>query len=290
MMSIASLDWDLVATYLAVCRTGSLSGAARARGLSHPTVRAQVERIEALVGSALFLRTPAGLVPVEGSAALVAEAEAMEIAAAAFRRRASAPASEVSGTVRIAASGVVGVELLPPVLAALRRDWPDLRLELVLSNRLEVLSRREADVAVRLARPTQGALVARRVAPVALGFFAAPARAADLAGLSWEAACAAGVLIGQDRLDTIAAALRALGRAVPGRLALATDDDLAQLAAIRAGVGAGVAQVRIAARDGLVRLWPEIAFALEAFVVMPEDLRRVARVRTVFDALVAALV
>lgn len=282
-------DWHLVAAHLAILRTGSLSGAARALGLSQPTVRRHLAELERQVGAPLFARAPSGLVPTPAGASLRGEAEAMEAAATAFRRAAGRDAEGMEGAVRVTASAVVGAEVLPGLLAPLLAAHPGLAVEVVADNRTENLLRRDADIALRFAPPTQQALVARRLRPVGVGLFAAPAYAArhglpaDPEDLARRHA-----FVGDDREDRIGAALEARGWPRPTRVVFRSDSDLAQLGAVRAGIGIGVAQEGIAARDGLVRALPA-TFALEGWALMHEDLRGQRRIRAVWDALVAAL-
>ncbi len=283
-------DWDLLAAYLAVVRTGSLSSAARKLGLSHPTVRQRIERLEARVGGPLFTRSMSGLVPLEGHEALTAEAEAMEAAAHAFARHASADPRALSGRVRISAPSVFAVERIPPALAGLRYDHPGIEIELAVTNAVEDLLRRDADIAVRLTEPQQQALVARKVEPVRLGFYAARGRMADLVeGWDFHMLCESGLIIGQDRLRTIEASLIRLNMPVPSRFALRTDDDLAQLAAIRAGVGVGICQSAIAEAEGFVPVSREVSTELPVWLVAHEGQIGVPRVRAVFDRLIAEL-
>jgi len=288
-MKLAAANWELFAAYLAVCRTSSLSAAARQLGLSQPTVRRQIEALETLIGATLFTRSATGLIPVAGHTALMAQAETMEAAAQAFARLASSAADSVAGAVRISCSRVYGVEILPPILADLLARWPTLEIELVLTNDITNLLRRDADIAVRLTPPQQEALIARKVAPMRVGLFAAPTLAPRLQGLDFPALTATGLMIGQDRDETLAAGLRQHGLAPPQRTVFRSDHDLAQLAAIRQGIGFGVCQVGIGERSGLIRLLPDLTPTFEAWVVMHEDQSRLARTRTVFDALVAGL-
>lgn len=288
-MKLAAANWELFAAYLAVCRTSSLSAAARQLGLSQPTVRRQIEALETLIGATLFTRSATGLIPVAGHAALMAQAQAMESAAQTFARLASTAADSVAGAVRISCSRVYGVEILPPILADLSAKWPDLELELLLTNDVSNLLRRDADIAVRLTPPQQEALIARKVAPMRVGLFSAPSLSKRLRTLDFPALAATGLMISQDRDETLAAGLRQLGLTPPTRTILRSDDDLAQLAAIRAGIGFGICQVVIGERERLVRLLPEITPTYPAWVVMHEDQSRLARTRTVFDALVASL-
>jgi DNA-binding transcriptional LysR family regulator len=288
----SDIDWERHRAFLAVLREGSLSGAARVLGAAQPTVRRRIAELERQFGAVLFTRSPGGLEPTGLARELAESAQAMASAAEAFTRAASAEAAAFTGVVRIAASEVIGVEVLPAILAQLQARHPGLVIELGLSNRNEDLLRREADLAVRMVRPEQDALVARRIGDVRLGLHAhrrvierhgLPASLADLAAMP---------LIG---FETDTASVRALQkRGLNLRredFVYRTDSDLGQLAAIRAGVGVGVCQVGVGRRDPeLIHLLPEaFVFDLETWVVMHEDLRPMRRVRLVFDHLVETL-
>ncbi len=284
-------DWALYRTLLAVLDEGSLSAAARSLGLTQPTVARHVDALEAALGGDLFVRSPRGLDPTDLAHALRPQAKIMATTAAALVRTASGTLGAVAGTVRISASDVVGVEHLPPILTCLKREHPGLVIELTLSDRLDDLLAREADIAVRMTQPTQTALLAKRLPSVEIGFHAhrdyldrrgTPVDMMDLARHD---------LIGYD-MET--AALRAMAeRLAPldrRGFALRADSNLAQLAAIRAGFGIGLCQTRIARREPvLVRILPEIALPLPLWIVMHEDLKTSARFRAVFDALTAGL-
>jgi DNA-binding transcriptional LysR family regulator len=285
-------DWERQRAFLAVLRTGSLSGAARALNLAQPTVRRRIEELEAGLSTALFTRSPSGLLPTERALALREHAEAMAMAADAFVRSASAGAQEVAGTVRITASDVIAVEVLPAILAPFCARHPGLVIELSPTNRTEDVLRREADVAVRMTPPQQDALIARRVGAVPLGlhahrdYLAARGTPANIEEARGHA------LIGVDRETSVLRALQDQGLAIRREdFSFRSDNDLAQLAAIRAGLGIGFCQVPLAARDpALVRVLPDaVTFDLETWVVAHEDQRGVARIRAVFDALVAGL-
>ncbi|MFG1464134.1 LysR family transcriptional regulator [Xanthobacter sp. DSM 24535] len=291
-MSLSVADWENQRAFLAVLEHGSLSAAARALGVAQPTVRRRLEALERSIGQTLFTRSPSGLLPTESARALGPHARAMAIAAEAFTRTASADAGALAGTVRITASDMVGAQVLPAILADLLAHHPRLRIETHLSNRNQDLLHQEADIAVRMVRPGQGALVVKHVGAVKLGMFAAPAyleRAGvprDLADLSRFA------IIGPDRDVDDLRTLAALKGAPPAQtLAYRTDSHLAQLEAIRAGAGIGFCQVALAARAPvLTRVLAEsFDMSLETFVAMHEDLRQVRRVRVTFDHLVRAL-
>ena len=282
------LDWQLCRSFLAVLDEGSLSGAARALGLTQPTLGRHVEALEQALGTPLFLRSPQGLLPTDAALEIRPHAEAMQAAAASLRRAASGAAGEARGTVRITASEVVGAEILPPMLARLRERHPGLVLELVLTNRSEDLLRREADIAIRMVRPEQAALVSKRVGTTTLGLHAhrdylarhgTPERLEDLGGHA---------LIGFDRETPSIRTLRALGLRVSREdFAIRTDNDLAQLALIRAGIGIGVCQVGIARREpSLVRLLArDFSYVLDLWIVMHEALRTSHRMRLVQEHL-----
>lgn len=285
-------DWERQRAFLAVIDTGSLSAAARQLGAAQPTVRRRIEDLEAQLGVALFTRSPSGLSPTALGKDLAQHARAMALAAASLARAASAEAGAASGVVRITASEVIGMEVLPAMLATLRETHPGLVFELALTNRSEDLLRREADIAVRMVRPTQEALVAKRIGNVSLGMFAHK-RVLDAWGRPTTLEEARRMpLIGYESETISVRAVKAMGLDLRVEdFAFRTDSDVAQLAAIRSGLGLGICQVGLAARDPLLErvMADTFAFDLETFVVTHEDLKDVRRVRLVFDALVEGL-
>jgi DNA-binding transcriptional LysR family regulator len=168
----SDIGWELYRSFLAVLNEGSLSGAARALGVAQPTLGRHVAALESSLGLALFIRSQTGLMPTEAALSLRGYAETMQSTAAALERAAASQGVGVRGTVRITASDVIGVEVLPPIIANLRDEHPALVVELVLTDRMQDLLRREADIAVRMARPRQELLVARRVGQIELGMYA----------------------------------------------------------------------------------------------------------------------
>jgi DNA-binding transcriptional LysR family regulator len=285
-------NWAWYRTFLAVLDTGSLSGAARTLGVAQPTIGRHIDGLETALQLKLFTRSFDGYAPTDAALALQPYAAGVAATSAALLRVASSHGSGVRGTVRLSASEVVGAEVLPPILASLRSAHPELVVELVLSNDIDDLLRREADIAVRMVRPTQDALIATRVGDIELGLYAhadylaARGVPASLDDLSRHA------LIGYDRASPLVRRFQeqfpAFARA---RLALRTNSDLAQLGAIRAGFGIGVCQVGLGVRDAsLVRVLPR-AFAaqLDTWIAMHEDLRDSGRCAVTFAALVAGL-
>ena len=289
-MSTATIQWDHWRSFIAVAELGSLSAAARGLGLAQPTVSRHIDLLEQAVGAALFLRSPQGLAMSDLGRQLLPEARAMAASAAALERTASAPRDAACGVVRVTASEAVGAEILPGVLAPLLAEHPGLEVELVLSNRNEDLLHRAADLAVRMLRPTQAGLIARRVADLRIGLFA---HAAYLAARGTPRAVpelAGHVLIGPDRDSAALAALSGTG-ITRRMIRFRCDRESAQLNAIRAGMGIGAMQAGLAhAAPELRPVLPgSIAFELECWLAMHEDLRSTARMRMVFDHLAAHL-
>ena len=286
-----SPDWDLYQSLHAVVRAGSLSGAARALGLSQPTVGRHIEQLEQTLGQPLFTRSPQGLRPTELALALVPSLEAMASAAEAALREASGDADTASGVIRLTASEVIGTEVLPALLAEFHEDHPGVVIELALSNRAEDLLHREADIAVRMMRPTQTGLRARRIGSIGGGLYA-HRRYLQKHGEPRTIDAPGHAAIGYDRDEAL---LRMVASAYPALtsdlFAFRSDSDLAQLAAIRAGFGIGGIQHGIARRDpNLVHVLDDaFSFELDTWVVMHEDLKASRRMRLMFDHLVAGL-
>lgn len=286
------IGWELYRSFLGVLKEGSLSGAARALGLTQPTVGRHIATLERALGVSLFTRSQLGLTPTATALALRSLAEAMESTASSLRRAASGERDAVSGTVRVSCSEIVGVEVLPAILARLRARHAALTIELVLTNRIQDLLRHEADIAVRMARPRQEKLVARRIGYVELGLHAhrdylahrgVPRSVAELSDHS---------IIGYDQpTDFIRRASKALPSFRREMFSLRSDSDVAQLALIRSGAGIGFCHVALGKRDpALERVLPKpFAIRLDTWIAMHADLRAVPRCRVTFDALVEGL-
>lgn len=287
-MTALEPGWELYRSFLAALRAGSLSGAARGLRLTQPTVGRHIDELERALDTVLFTRSQHGLQATDSAIELAPYAEAMAASAGALVRVASGKSQEIGGTVRLSASEVIGVEVLPPMLASLRAQHPRLALELVVSDEVRDLLRRDVDLAVRNVRPTQTGLVARKIGTVTLGLHAhrdyleahgVPRTPDDLSGHT---------LIGYDRETPAVRSLQAQGmRFSRAMFALRTDSSLAHLAAIRAGYGIGLCQIPLGRRSAnLVRLLPRhFAFDLQIWLVMHENLRSSPRMRAVFDHL-----
>lgn len=284
-------DWSLYRAFLAVLTEGSLSAAARALGLTQPTLGRQVAELERGLGVALFTRSPQGLKPTDAALDLAPHARAMAGAASAMARAASGAGNTARGIVRLTASEIVGAEVLPSILAAYRPLHPGVVVELSLDNQQQDLLRGAADIAVRMVQPTQDALVARRLGDTHLGLYA-HRRYLDAEGTPETLAQLADhAMIGFDRETPFLRAVAQRLRLTHPGFAFRADSDLAQLAALRAGFGIGFVQHGLARRDpDLVPVCPgQIGFQLEVWLVMHEDLRATLRMRTMFDHLAEGL-
>jgi DNA-binding transcriptional LysR family regulator len=288
MILVQNTEWELWRSFLATAETGSLSGAARTLSLTQPTVGRHIDKLESSIGTSLFTRSPRGLLPTSTALNLLPYARDMSAAAQALVRMASGEAGSATGVVRLTASHVVGAELLPPVLAEFRELHPDVQLEVVLSDAQDDLLRHDADIAVRMTRPSQAALVAKRLGTLSIGLYAHVTYLERCGSPTTTEALLAHSLIGMDR-DTQSLADLSIGGTpvTPQTFSYRCDNDLGQLAAVRAGVGIGVCQHVIAARDSnLVAVLPEaFSYRLDMWMVMHEDLRSTYRIRLLFDFL-----
>jgi DNA-binding transcriptional LysR family regulator len=288
----AEPDWSLYRTFLAVLREGSFSAAARSIGSTQPTVGRQMEALEERLQTKLFTRSQRGLAPTAAAQDLLPHAEAMAAAAAALHRVSSAERSEERGTVRLTAAELMGIEVLPPILSAFSRSHPHIAIELSLSNRNEDLLQRDADIAVRMARPAQNSLLARRVGTVKVGLFAHRAYVEAYGLPKTPDDFSKHRLIGFDRdthvLRTSGGPAAALQHVV---FNIRTDSVAAQQALLRAGAGITACQINAARRDPDLVAVPtsQFVFTREIWIVMHPDMKRVHRIRLLFDHLVGAL-
>lgn len=290
-ISIAGVtDWTLMRSFLAVIREGSLSAAARYTSLTQPTIGRHIADLEAGLGVSLFTRSPSGLIPTEIARSLVEHAEAMESAFANVVRQATqrANAEQPVGTVRIAVQDCMGALVLPPMLADIRYRFPRIAMEVALSSRVDDVLRREADIAVRMIRPQQEGLVARKLGIVTLGLYAhqnyiqrfgEPQKLSDLAEHH---------LIGFDRDDQM------LRIGMDGPLPLSremfsfrVDSSIAQAMAVRSGLGIGIMITQLVKSDPelVPILQREVLVSLECWLAVHEDQKMSPTIRPVFDGL-----
>lgn len=288
---IAEPDWALLRSFLEVANSGSLSRAAGVLGSSQPTLSRQIAQLEAHLGQSLFERTTRGLRLTEAGTALRVPAERMREHAQQLAMVAAGHTQTLAGTVRITASEIVSAYVLPDLLRSLRETHPEIQIELVASNTLENLLEREADIALRMLRPTQSALVTRRLADQPIGFYAhrdyvqahGKPSAANMLQHQW---------VGLDRSDQMLRGFQAAGFKVTREFfGFRCDNQIVGWQAVRAGLGIGVCLKRVAVlAPELVRVLPSVPLApLPIWITAHRELRGTPRLKLVFDALAAAL-
>lgn len=283
------MSWDHWRSFLAVLECGSLSRAADQLGLTQPTLGRHIEALEAGLETSLFVRSVRGLTPTDTALSLRPHAQAMQSAASALVRTASAPAEALSGTIRLTVSEFMGAHVIPGILAPFVEQHPEIAIELVLSDQTDDLSAREADIAVRMVAPTQDALVGLRLGTVRIGLYAHKTYAAKHGIPQSLADDPAGHrFIGFDKQAWVMEPLQEAGFPIAREFfSLRTDRDAAQVALLKAGAGISGCHMPMGDNDpDLVPvLHDEFGFDLEMWLVMHEDLRRVTRMRALFDHL-----
>ncbi len=284
------IDWTLYRSFLAVAETGSLSAAARILTLSQPTLGRHIAELETALATPLFTRTARGLSPTEAALDLIPAAQTMREAAARLSLLAAGREESLKGTVRLTASRVVSYYLLPPMLARLREAEPGIEIELVPTDSSENLLFREADIALRMYRPTQNDVVTRHLTDLPIGLYGGKdylnrhGRPQGLEDLKDSQ------LIGLDRSDLMLRMMERLGQPRKREdFPLRCDDQVVYWALVRAGCGLGATQTVIGDADPLVeRVAPFLRLpALPVWLTAPEALRQNPRIRRVMEHLAA---
>ena len=287
-----SLDWSLLPGVLAVADHGSLSAAARQIGISQPTLGRQVRAAEDALGGALFDRHARGLSATKLLRGLLPHLRAMEEAAQALKLQAAGQASAETGTLRLTASHVVSSFLLPPILAQFRAAHPGLTVELVPSDATQNLLFHEADIALRMYRPTQLDMVTRHLGDLPIGLYATKGYIARRGRPKGFEDILDHDLIGYDRSDLIVEGFRAAGLPVTrDSFTLRCDDQVAYWHLVLSGAGIGVGQRAVADRSpDVVELFPDADLPrLPVWITAHERLRHTPRVDTLWQALAAGL-
>lgn len=288
----AAFDWALVRSFLAVLDAGSLMGAARALKAQQPTLSRHVAELEAQLGTPLFERTGRGVLPTAAALAIADAARQMHDGAETLSRALRRQRGATSGTVRITTSQVAASYLLPPVLARLQQAEPGVQVELVASNQLTNLLRREADIAVRMVRPAQQSLVVRKLAELPIVAAAHEAYLARAGTPRRPDELHQHRLIGYDRDETIERGFAALGLPLPREaFVLRTDDQMAYGRLVAAGAGIGfVAAYNLRHWPGVVPLLPMLKIPpLQCWLAVHREIRGSALMRRVADFLAQAI-
>lgn len=288
---IGNLDWSLVQAFLAVAETGSLSAAARELKASQPTLGRQIKQIETQLGANLFHRQPRGLSLTETGAALVEPARAMRDAMQQITLTAAGQQEALKGTVRITASTATSCYHMPAIIADIRAQEPDIEIELVPSDDTRNLLFREADIAVRMYRPTQLDLITQHIGDIALGVFAAKTYLARR-GVPTPETVLDHDFVGYDTNPNIIDGLHQAGFPIDRNFfGVRCDDFIAYWELVRAGCGIGFSQASVGRADPLV---DEIDFGfplptLPIWLTAHEAMRQTPRIRRVWDLLAHGL-
>lgn len=284
------LVWEGIQEFLAVAGTGSLSAAARELGVSQPTVGRRIEGLETRLDAPLFLRTPQGLSLTETGEKILQHAEHMSDDALAIERIVTGRQKGLSGSVAISTLEGLGAGWLTERFGEFYAQYPDITIELMMQVQAVDLLRREADIAIRLFRPSQLDLVARKVGNLAFGFYAskdylklhgAPKTTADLAQHAF-------VVPDQEVMRYVERELHEKGLRF-SHFSFRSNSMMALIKATASGYGIGVHTCIVADRQpDLVRVLPgEAPFVQEIWLATHKDLRRSARIRAVLDFLIA---
>jgi DNA-binding transcriptional LysR family regulator len=286
------IDWNLIRSFAAVAEWGSLSAAARKLRASQPTLGRHITELERALDVTLFRRSRDGYTLTKQGMELLGRAQAMREQAEALSRLALGATEEVAGTVRIAASEMVSIYVLPPLLAVLAVEEPDIEIEIVASNLVENLLGRDADIAIRMMEPSQLDLIARKVADIPIVACAATSyldrrgRPEDPSQLLQH------VIIGFDRGMEMINGFRDAGVEIDRHAFHFRCDNHAVIwEATRAGIGISFQQRPIVEREPLVEIiLPELRTpVLPCWIAMHRDLRSSVRIRRVADFLREAL-
>ncbi|MEH6403756.1 MAG: LysR family transcriptional regulator [Sneathiella sp.] len=285
---VKSFDWSHLQSLVAVAEQGSLSKAARALGSSQPTMGRHISVLETQLGVNLFERTATGLELTDTGRVLLEHARQMSDAAHRLSLSAEGHSESIAGTIRITASEVVATYLLPDILTSFHQIEPEIEIELVASDQEENLLQREADIAVRMFRPTQSGVFTKKIGELTLGLYAShsylkrrgtPNSLSDI--LNHD-------IIGYDRSEQIIQGFRAAGLEV-GRhsFSFRSDNQVAAWRMVVAGYGIGFNQTAIGDTEPLVtRLDMKTALpTLPMWLTAHSELKTSPRVRRVFDFL-----
>ena len=289
-LNTPDFNWALVPSFLAALEHGSLLAAARATGTSQPTLGRHIAELESQLQVVLFERTGRGLLPTPQALSLAEAARAMQAGASRVSRLASGVGQNVQGRVRLSASQPVACHLLPPILARMRLALPEVVVELVVSNAVTNLLRRDADLALRMVQPDQLSLVAQRIGSVHLHACASRDYLARRGTPHTPDELLQHDLIAGDRNRDVENGFEAMG--VPAsalRFGLRTDDLNAQWAAVQAGLGIGFnSRYLIRSDPDVLPLLPGLSLpALPLWLTVHRELRTSARIRAVYDFLAA---
>ena len=286
------LDWSLLESFAAVGEHGSISAAARASGTSQPTLSRHISNLEHQVGARLFERQTSGVALTATGAALMTYAKEMADAASKFSMTIDGRTETLDGSIRLTASQIMATYVLPKILTKLRIAEPNIDIELVASDKTENLLRREADIAVRMYRPTQEDVVARKIGDLRMGMYASREYIERHDPLESIADTKEHTIIGYDRNTQIIDGFKQAGLDLDRDFfAFRSDDQVVCWEMAKAGFGIGFNQIQIGDNEPeMIRIESagEVG-RLPVWLTAHSELRSSPRVRFVFDFLAEAL-
>ena len=277
------VDWDDFRNFLAVARHGTLSAAARALDVRQSTMGRRLAAFEARAGVLLLQKTPRGYILTPAGEVALGEAEKMEAAALAAERAITGRDVRLEGEIRLTTVESLAAELLTPILAGFADTYPGITVKLMTGTQTLSLASREADLAVRLARPSGGDLVIRKLGDISFGFYASADYLARHVQATPDGAGHRMILMGDD--SATFPEIVAMARHFPqADVALRSDSRYIHLAACKAGMGIACLAHYLADKSGLLRL-AECKADREIWLVQHRDTQHMPR----FKALSAAL-
>lgn len=281
-------DWNKARAFLVTAEEGSLSAAARALGMAQPTLGRQVDGLEQELGVVLFERVGRGLTLTPSGLELLEHVREMGEAAGRMSLAALGQTQALEGTVCISASETYATELLPPIVAKLRRLEPGIHVEIVVANHASDLRRREADIAIRSFRPTEPDLIAKKIGVAEAVLYAAPEYIERLGHPRVPADLAGADFVSMDRGGTMLKGLNTLGLGLSeANFPLHTESFLVMWELVRQGAAIGILDAAIGDLDPAVRrVLPDLApLVFPIYLVAHRELSRNRRIRMVFDLL-----
>lgn len=287
-----TFDWNQVRAFLVTAEEGSLSAAARALGLTQPTLSRQVAALEDSLGVTLFSRAGRALVLTETGQTLLAHVRTMGEAAAAMSLAASGRAETVEGTVIITATDMMSAYVLPNILKTLAKTAPGINVTILAANDIRDLQRREADIALRNAAPTEPDLIARRLRDTRAVFAAAPSYLAEFGPIESLSDLERATWVGYDAQHQMIETLKQHGLTLtPEQIKYNCSAGSVVWEMIKAGLGVGVLTPNAPADDGaLVHVLPNHPpIPVPLYLISHRELQNSRRIRLVWNALADAL-
>ncbi len=287
-----SFDWNHIRAFLAVVEQGSLSGAARALQQTQPTLSRQISALEDALDLTLFERGPRVMQITEAGTELLAHVRHMADAATQISRVATGQSQTIEGTVRITSSDAMAAYALPRCLISLRSAHPGISVELVPSNEMSDLTRRDADIAIRHVRPEQPDLIAKRIADIEISLFASQSYLDELGPATALAHFADANFIGYQSPERLVPQIAAMGIPVTKKnFGITTSNGSTMYELVRDGAGIAFLPTIVAeGRLGLRRILPDApAFSMQTWLVTHREIQTSRRIRLTFDHLAREL-